>query len=120
MKKSALCILLTLIFLTQGCCSIFKRDPQTLTITSRPDGAEIKIGPYTGQTPLQVNLPRGKNYVIKATYGEQTKIVYVEKKIEDLYWVNLVPIFWPGLVIDMATGKMYRYEPLNYYIDFYK
>jgi hypothetical protein len=119
MKKSALCVLLALVFFTQGCCSIFTRDPQTITITSNPEGAEIKMGPYTGITPLQVTLPRGKDYVIKGIYGQQTKTVNLTKTIENIYWLNLFPPF-AGLVIDMATGKMFTYEPLNYDIDFYK
>lgn len=120
MKKPALCIFLLIIALTQGCCTIFTHDPQTITITSRPEGADVRIGPYTEKTPLQVTLPRGKDYIIEATYGQQTKKENLHKTIENIYWLNLIPPLWPGLVIDMATGKMFTYEPLDYDISFYR
>ncbi len=119
MKKAALCVLLTLIFLTQGCCTIFTKEPQTITITSRPEGAMVQIGPYEGETPLQVTLPRGKDYMITVTYGGQTKRENLHKEVENIYFLNLIPP-WFGLVIDMATGKMFTYEPLNYNYIFYQ
>lgn len=120
MKKAALCVLLILIFLTQGCCSIFTKEPQTITITSRPEGATVQIGPYEGETPLQVTLPRGKDYTMTVTYGDQIKREKLHREVENIYFLNLIPPLWFGLVIDMADGTMFTYEPLNYNFVFYQ
>ena len=109
--------MLTIILaLTQGCCSIFTPGPQTVSVNSKPEGAKVKIGPYSGMTPYQVSVPRGKDYVIEAKYGTDTQTVTLNKNIEPVYWVNI--LFWPGLIIDLATGKMFRYEPTEYEFDF--
>jgi hypothetical protein len=112
MKKSVLCALLAVLVLTQGCCSIFTSDPQTVSVDSKPQGAKVQIGPFKGTTPYQVSLPRGKDYVIVASYGKDTQTVALNKNIEPVYWVNI--LFWPGLIIDLATGKMFKYEPTEY------
>ncbi len=116
MKKSILCVSLIALIFTQGCCSIFTADPQTVSVDSKPPGAEVKVGPHQGTTPYQVSLPRGKDYVITAEYEGKTKTANLNKSIEPVYWVNI--LFWPGLIIDLATGKMFKYEPTEYSFNF--
>lgn len=116
MKKSILCLMLIALIFTQGCCSIFKADPQTVSVDSEPPGAKVTIGPHQGTTPYKVTLPKGEDYVITAKYGGETKTANLNKDIEPLYWVNI--LFWPGLIIDLATGKMFKYNPTEYSFDF--
>jgi hypothetical protein len=116
MKKAILCVMLVAVVFTQGCCSIFKADPQTVSVNSNPPGAKVEIGPHSGTTPFQISLPKGKDYVITATYQGQTKTANLNKSIEPLYWVNI--LFWPGLIIDLATGKMFEYDPTQYSFNF--
>jgi hypothetical protein len=40
----------------------------------------------------------------------------LNKEIEPLYFVNI--LFWPGLIIDLATGAMFEYDPTHYSFDF--
>ena len=116
MKKSVLCGVLALCTFTQGCCSIFTSGPQTVSVDSKPPGASVAIGPFKGKTPYQVSLPRGKDYVITAKYADNSQTQNLNKSIEPVYWVNI--LFWPGLIIDLATGKMFKYEPTEYEFDF--
>jgi len=116
MKKSILCIALAILIFTQGCCSIFTGGPQTVSVDSKPQGAKVKIGPYDGTTPYKVSIPRGKNYTIQVEYDGQREVVNLEKNIEPVYWVNI--LIWPGLIIDVATGAMFRYDPTEYEFDF--
>jgi hypothetical protein len=116
MKKLVLCTVLAVLLLTQGCCSIFTGDPQTIGVDSKPEGAKVQIGPYKGTTPYQVSVPRGKNYVIQASYGGKNQTLALNKQIEPVYWVNI--LFWPGLIIDLATGAMFEYDPTHYEFDF--
>lgn len=116
MKKTVLvCILVAFVF-TQGCCSIFTSGPQTISVDSKPEGAKVQIGPYKGTTPYQVSIPRGKDYVIQATLDSNSQTQNLNKSIEPVYWVNI--LFWPGLIIDLATSKMFKYDPTEYSFDF--
>ncbi len=112
MKKALIILLLAVLLFNQGCCSIFTSGPEKVSIDSTHKGAKVKMGPYKGVTPYEVWLPRGKNYVVEVSYGDKTDSQPLEKHIQGLYWVNI--LFWPGLIIDLATGDMYKYEPANY------
>jgi hypothetical protein len=116
MKKVVVMVTLVALVFSQGCCSIFTSGPQTVSVDSKPDGAKVRIGSYTGVTPYQVSLPRGKDYVIEATYNSKAQTKTLSKSIEPVYWVNI--LFWPGLIIDLATGNMFKYEPTEYQFDF--
>jgi hypothetical protein len=109
-------MLLAASLLTQGCCSIFTSGPQTVSVKSIPPGAKVQVGPHSGTTPYSVSLPRGKDYVITAKLDGETQTKTLHKNIEPVYWVNI--LFWPGLIIDLATGKMFKYDPKVYEFDF--
>jgi len=115
--RRGICVLLCCAFLlTQGCCSIFTSGDQPVFIDSVPQGADVKVGPYKGSTPYSVTIPRGKDYVITVKNGTQTETLTLEKSIEPVYWVNI--LFWPGLLIDLGTGKMWKYSPTEYEVTF--
>ena len=116
MRKILVVIILFTVCFNQGCCSIFTSGPQTVSIDSKPEGATVKVGPYKGITPYNVSIPRGKDYTIRASYNGKEEILNLNKSIEPVYWVNI--LFWPGLIIDVATGKMFKYEPTEYEFDF--
>jgi hypothetical protein len=116
MRKLVSLILIATLFLNSGCCSIFTSGPQKISVDSKPQGAKVKIGQYKGMTPYEVWMPRGKDYVIEVTYGNKTDSQALGKSIEPVYWVNI--LLWPGLIIDLATGSMFRYDPLHYEFTF--
>jgi hypothetical protein len=116
MKKVLLLVALAAFLLNQGCCSIFTHEPQCLSINSKPEGADVKIGPYKGKTPYTITMPRGKDYIIEAKHRGKTETVALNRSIEPVYWVNI--LFWPGLIIDFATGSMWQYDPVTYDITF--
>jgi hypothetical protein len=116
MKKSVPCLLLAGLVFAQGCCSIFTPGPQQVSVDSEPQGADVRIGSFTGKTPYKADLPKGRDYVVEVSYGQQRQTTLLNKNIEPLYWVNI--LFWPGLIVDLATGKMYVYEPAEYTFTF--
>ena len=105
-----------LVLMSQGCCSLFTSGPQTVSVNSKPEGAKVQIGQYEGVAPYQVSIPRGKNYVIQATYQGRTKTQTLEKAVEPIFWVNI--LFWPGLIVDVVTSDMFKYDPTTYAFDF--
>jgi hypothetical protein len=116
MKEVGVIFTLLIVVFSQGCCSIFTSAPQTISVDSKPAGAKVKIGPYKGVAPYQVSIPRGKDYVIEASLDGKTQTLTLNKSIQPLYWVNI--LIWPGLIIDLATGTMFRYDPTEYQFDF--
>ena len=105
-----------MLLLTQGCCTVLTSEPQGISVDSEPKGADVKIGPHVGKTPYTVTIPRGKSYVIEASYGGATQTKTLDRTIEPLYFLNI--LLWPGLIVDLATGSMYRYEPTTYEFHF--
>lgn len=87
-----------------------------ITVNSKPEGAKVQLGSLQGVTPYQVKLPKGKDYSITATYAGKTQSTPLEKKVDGVFWINI--LVFPGLIIDAATGNMYKYDPTEYNFDF--
>jgi len=116
MNKLLLCAIVVVALLSQGCCSLFCSGTQNVQVLSDPPGAKVQIGPYEGKTPYTLALRRGKDYPIQVVHEGQTKTQPLNRRIEPVYWVNI--LFWPGLIVDLATGKMWEYDPTIYKFDF--
>ncbi len=54
--------------------------------------------------------------MITAKYKDDSQTQNLNKSIEPVYWVNI--LFWPGLIVDIATGKMFKYDPTEYSFEF--
>jgi PEGA domain len=117
MKKFVVWIVLVSFALSgSGCCTIFGGGSQMITVDSKPDGAKVQLGSLQGITPYQVKLPKGKDYAIRVSYAGKTQSTPLEKKIDGVFWINI--LIFPGLIIDAATGNMYKYDPTVYNFDF--
>ena len=111
-----LCLAIVAVMFCQGCCTIFTNHSQTISVNSTPQEANVTMGPYSGVTPYQVSVPRGKDYIIQTTYAGKTQTQNLEKQIQPLWFVNI--LFWPGLIVDLATGAMWEYDPTVYTFTF--
>ncbi|MBP7053228.1 MAG: PEGA domain-containing protein [Phycisphaerae bacterium] len=116
MKKAMLCLAMVAIVFSQGCCTIFRDGTDTLNIKSNPAGAKVEVGPYQGVAPCTLAIPRGKSFPVQASYMGRTKTQALDKGVDVLYFVNI--LFWPGLIVDLATGKMWQYDQTDYTFDF--
>ena len=117
MKKFVVLIILISFTLSgSGCCTIFCGGSQMITVNSKPEGAKVQLGSLQGVTPYQVKIPKGKDYAIRVSYAGKTQATPLEKKVDGVFWINI--LIWPGLIIDAATGNMYKYDPTSYDFDF--
>ena len=86
--------------------------------TSQPDSARVEInGISYGNTPLVVNLKRSlsKPMVTISRKGFESKTIQMQTSFD---WVSIVNIlFWPGFLIDLATGAIVDYDPPFYNIE---
>ena len=107
-----------------SCASIVSHSSWPLNIVTSPEGAKVEITNrsgfvvYNGLTPATLSLKSGSDFFTKESYsiklsmaGYQDRIIPLECKINGWYFGN---IFFGGLigilVVDPATGAMYKLE----------
>jgi hypothetical protein len=104
------CLSLLILSLLTGCATIFSGEPQSLTLNSDPSGARYQYGPYAGQTPDTIAAARDSlaHVAVFKLAGYEEKTVPVQTGIQGVTWVNI--LFWPGFIVDFATGNAYKVE----------
>ena len=107
-----------------GCATIVDGTTCSVTITSRPEGADVTVlnsagkMVFSGKTPAAVELKRGKgyfqgeDYTVKfASSGYQPTEVPITKHLNGWYFGN---IFLGGLIgmliVDPLTGAMWTLD----------
>ena len=107
---------------TSGCATIFNPGPDLVPVSSRPEGATVRLdGVTVGKTPLILSLPRDSEGVISfEKEGYQKATVDRDKVVNGTFFVNLGWILiWPAvpisMLVDLITGNAGKYstEPLN-------
>lgn len=94
-----------------GCGLILQGREQTVTITTTPIEANIKI-PDTleGKTPVTIDLDRTVAHLLEISKpGYQEKWVVVEKKLSWFFAVLNIPVV--GHIIDWKLGTWNRLSP---------
>ena len=118
MKYSCVACVLALGLALEGCATILGGSTQTLTVNSNVNGAEVYLNDMLlGKTPLLTTIKRGQEGVFKVkAEGYQTYQIAVNKKINSLFWVNILSGGSFGSSTDYATGAMYEYEPSTFMV----
>jgi hypothetical protein len=108
-----------------GCATIVSKSSQTITITSVPEAAAVKIknaagvDVHGGTTPMTVTLKKGRGYFKAESYtvtlskdGYEPRQITVQGQVNGWYFGN---ILFGGLIgllaVDPATGAMYTLQP---------
>jgi hypothetical protein len=98
-----------------GCASLIGDNTRTVCVHSQPQGAGVFVeGHRQGTTPATITLPSyvygGKVVTLKKEgYHEQTMLV--NTKFQPCGLWNI--LFWPGFLIDGATGSTVKIDPTN-------
>lgn len=98
-----------------SCATIFGDNSRAISVNSHPQGAGIYVdGLRHGTTPSIVTLPAyvygGKTICLKKEgYHDQAMILNTRFQPCGLW--NL--LFWPGFLIDGATGNTVKIDPNN-------
>lgn len=115
---------LMLVIVLSSCASIVSKSNWPFSIDSSPDHADVSITNkkgvevFHGKTPAGMSLKSGSGYFGKESYvitlsmeGYETKKVNLECKLNGWYFGNLLIGGLIGmLIVDPATGAMYRLE----------
>lgn len=102
----------------QSCCTVFKGSKETVMIKSYPAGAKVEVnGLERGRTPLDLSLKKGfkGQTVVLKKEGYENKIFEPETTFDAVSIINI--LFWPGFIIDAATGAMMKYDPKAYELE---
>lgn len=104
--------------MTSGCATFLSGTTQTITVLSNPPGAHVVIGPVTGTTPAMLEVQKGKDRQVEVTFGRNKQVFALTRTVDPATFFNLIPPFWPGLIVDAMTGAMMKYEQDRITVDF--
>jgi uncharacterized protein YceK len=101
------------LFVMSGCGTILHSTSQKFGVSSNPAGAIVTLnGKEMGQTPMSLSLSRKQSHMVSVSLaGYENFQILVEKKLSKWALGDLVlggPI---GLIVDHATGGIYRLTP---------
>jgi hypothetical protein len=108
-----------------GCATIVAKSSQTITVSSVPEDAAVRISNasgeavHSGNTPMTVTLKKGRGYFKPEHYtvrinkeGFQPQELKIDGAINGWYFGN---ILFGGLIgmlaVDPSTGAMYTLKP---------
>ncbi|MFP4459328.1 MAG: PEGA domain-containing protein [Candidatus Zixiibacteriota bacterium] len=117
MKKAILTVFILMLF-AMGCASIIHSNTQYINFNSEPADAIVYVdGKHMGGTPLVLELSTEQNHEIKIMYhGKTLYQTTLDQVVSQWFWGNFITILPFGMIVDYATGSMYRLEPgdVNY------
>ena len=117
-RLRALVIVSAVAVATSGCATIISGNSQTITINSTPSGAHVRIGHQTGTTPVTLHVPKGDSYPIEISHGPDTRVLPLNRNIDPMTLLNIIPPLWPGFIVDAVTGCIMKYNPDVITVDF--
>ncbi|MCX7973828.1 MAG: hypothetical protein N3B16_04935 [Candidatus Aminicenantes bacterium] len=123
-----ICCLMLLVVVLFGCATIVSKSEYAVTISSKPDGADITVlnrakeTVFQGKTPTTVVLKAGAGFfkgeiytVIFKKEGYRSHSAQIERGVDGWYFAgNLIfggLIGW--LIVDPATGAMWTLKNLH-------
>lgn len=124
-------VLMAVLTISSSCASIIHGSKQNVEFASRPTGARLFIdGKDMGTTPQNLNLSRRGNrerdadgkrsFAIKLEMeGYKPYETTLERKLDGWIFGNLLFGGVVGIVIDIASGAMYRLTPKRIDGDFF-
>jgi len=104
------------ITLTSGCAAIFGDKSDQITIHSGDPAAKISVnGNQIGTGSAVYSVPAGKMANITASKpGCFDTTIQTDQSIRGATWLDI--LFWPGFIVDAATGDMHKTDPTDYVV----
>lgn len=113
MKTILKLTLLSAVCLFASCATIISGARQNVEISSEPGSATVYINEIEiGNTPVQKNLRRNQDYqLVLKLDGYETYETKLVRKFNAWYIGNIVFGGLIGLIVDPATGAIYKLRP---------
>jgi hypothetical protein len=107
-----------------SCSTIVNTEKQQVKINSSPEKAIVKItNPggievFNGETPVDTKLKRKFDYIVDISLpGYKSEKIQITKGFEPLFLGNLLCGGLVGMIIDFATGAVYKLEPDEIHVE---
>jgi hypothetical protein len=96
-----------------GCATIIQGTTQQIGVSSQPSGAVVKVNNQPmGQTPIVLNLKRRDSHTVTIELdGYQPYNQALTRSLSGWVAGNIIFGGLIGLVVDAATGGMYKLSP---------
>ena len=117
MKKILLLVLSAMML--SSCCTLFTPSKQTITFNGEngikiyDDGMKIAEIKDNNTTSVRIKKELSSKYLIAKKEGYRPTPLKLDTKFDAVGVLNI--LFWPGFVVDAATGQMCKWD--NTYID---
>ena len=114
-KTAALCGAMVFV---SGCASIFTSMSDPISFDSRPEGAKVQVnGMHVGRTPVTVPIKRSLStpQVKVSLDGYESQYLMLQNTFNGVAFLDI--FFWPGFIIDAATGAIMKYSVCNYEVE---
>lgn len=106
-------MLMTVFIFLTGCATIVTGTTQEVSFNTVPPGARLSInGEEYGKTPRVIRLDSDRDHaVLLELDGYQPYSITLEHNVSGWVWGNIIFGGLIGLVIDAASGGMYKLTP---------
>jgi hypothetical protein len=103
-------VLISVLFLSNCATLIHGGGTQTISVSTEPPGATVKVGGQEVIAPAEVTLDRNRDYQVVATKaGYETGTTNIQSRFS---WVTILDlIFILPWVIDLVSGSAYTLTP---------
>jgi len=112
-------LLASVLLLLSGCATLFSGTDDDITFDSEPQGADVLIdGIVVGTTPTTVVVDRPgleETDVTVQLEGYDPLRFELDTEFNNTAILNI--FFWPGFVIDVLTGALFKYDKKSYTAD---
>lgn len=101
-----------------GCATIFSGSHDPITFNSVPEGAVVEVnGARVGKTPLTVPIKRSITppQVRLKLADHEPQAVLLQNTFNAVALLDI--LFWPGFIVDAATGSLMRYDMTSYEVE---
>lgn len=123
LNKVMLSLCIVSLLVSTGCATIVSKSNYPVSVASKP--SEVKFNVinsegeilFSGKTPTVVNLKAADGFLRSARYeitfekeGYQTTTRNINSTIDEWYFGNLISFTLMGLLIDSASGAMWKID----------
>ena len=122
MKKILLLVLSAM--LLSSCCTLFTPSKQAITFNGEngikiyDDGVKIAEIKDNNTTSVRIKKELSSKYLIAKKEGYRPTPLKLDTKFDAVAVINI--LFWPGFVVDAATGQMCKWDTTNIDIEMEK
>jgi hypothetical protein len=111
-------LVLSPLLLLAGCATVFTPSHDPVTISALPVGSAVFMdGNRVGKTPVTIQVKRQLTppRVEVKSDGYHSQSIILQNQFNGVSLLNI--FFWPGFIVDAATGTLMKAGQFNYEVE---